>query len=188
MLRGPDARLRLITALLIAMLLPIGGQLIRLQILEHKNHSKEVEKMVRRQYRLPDPAPGLVVDRNGDLLVGNTPVYFIGAEINLITDTLVAANGLSPLLNVPVDKLLELMTLPWDMDVYEITLKSGLMGEAVQNLTNLQDSVWPWITIEPQGVLVGRNTPVYRIGAKVNFVTDPYEAARVLSPLVEIED
>jgi cell division protein FtsI/penicillin-binding protein 2 len=188
MLRGPDARLRLITALLIAMLLPIGGQLIRLQIFEHKNHSKEVEKMVRRQYHMPDPAPGLVIDRNGDLLVGNTPVYYIGAEINLITDTLVAANHLSPLLNVPVDVIVEAMTLPWEMDVYEIKLKSGLTGESVQHITNLQESVWPWLTIEPEGVLPGTNTPVYVIGAKVNFITDPYEAARVLSPLVEIEE
>ena len=188
MLRGPDARLRLITALLIAMLLPIGGQLVRLQIFEHKNHSKEVEKMVRRQYTLPDPAPGLIVDRNGDLLVGNTPVYYIGAEINLITDTLLAANNLSPLLNVPVDELVEKMTLPWEMDVYKIPLKSGLSGEVVQRLTELQNSVWPWLTLEPEGVLAGRSTPVYLVGAKVNFVVDPYEAGRVLSPLLEINE
>lgn len=188
MLRGPDARLRLITALLIALLLPIGGQLIRLQILEHRNYSLEVEKMVRRQYTLPDPAPGLIMDRNSDLLVGNTPVYYIGAEINLITNTVVAANGLSPLLGLPVDRLVELLTLPRDMEVYWMPLKSSITGEVVQNLTELQRTVWPWITIEPEGATTAGGSPVYLIGAKINFITDTAEAAHVLAPLLEIEE
>jgi cell division protein FtsI/penicillin-binding protein 2 len=188
MLRGPDARLRLVAVVLIALLLLVSLQLIRLQVLEHKDHSIEVEKLVRRQYRLPEAAPGLVLDRNGDLLVGNTPVYYIGAEINLITDTMVAANGLAPLLGVSVDELVDVMTLPWDMDVYWLPLQNGLTGEVVQHLTELQNSIWPWLTIEPQGVLPGSGTPIYLIGAKINFVTEAEEAARVLSPLLEIDE
>ncbi|MDF1514519.1 MAG: penicillin-binding protein 2 [Anaerolineae bacterium] len=188
MLRGPDARLRLITALLIAALLPIGAQLIRLQILEHKNYAKDVEAMVRRQYTMPDPAPGLILDRNGDLLVGNTPVYYIGAEINLITDTLVAATGLSPLLGIEVDKLAEMIEKPWNLDVYKIVLNNGLSGEVVQRLSELQNTVWPWLTIDQKGLLPGSGTSVYEIGAKVNFVTEPRESAAILAPLLEIDE
>ena len=91
MLRGPEARLRLVTALLIAALLPIIGQLVRLQILDRDDYLAEVEELVMRPYALPMPPAGTVRDRNGDLLVGNIPIYSVGAQIELITDTQMAA-------------------------------------------------------------------------------------------------
>ena len=84
MLRGPDARLRLVTALLIAALLPVLGQLLRLQVLDRDQYRTEVEELVHRPYALPEPPKGIIMDRNGDLLIGNAPIYNVGAEINLI--------------------------------------------------------------------------------------------------------
>ena len=151
MLRGPDARLRLITAVLIALLLPIGAKLFILQVLDHGSNVQKVENIVRRQYTMPAPAPGLILDRNSDLLVGNTPVYIVGAEINSITDTMIAANGLSPLLGLPAEKLYDMLVKPWEMDVYWLPLRSGRTGDVIERLIELQNAVWPWLTIEPEG-------------------------------------
>ena len=112
MLRGPDARLRLVTALLIAALLPVLGQLLRLQVLDRDQYRTEVEELVHRPYALPEPPKGIIMDRNGDLLIGNAPIYNVGAEINLITDTVTAAAVLAPLVGRSQETLLETMFLP----------------------------------------------------------------------------
>lgn len=147
MLRGPDTRLRLIAALLIAALLPIIGQLMRLQVLEHARYRNEVEGLVRRQYTLPEPPWGLILDRNGDLLVGNVPVYNIGAEVNLVTDTLESAVVLAPLLNTPPEELVELLTLPADADsLVWRPLANNVSAEIAQQI---EDFGWRWITLSP---------------------------------------
>ena len=147
MLHGPDTRLRLISVLLIAALLPILGQLVRLQVLEHSQHQSEAETLVHRQYTLPEAPWGVIMDRNGDLLVGNVPVYDVGAEINMITDTLMAASVLAPLLNRPEEELLATMTptdstetLVWRPLTHHVPL------ETAQKLLDLN---WPWITLSP---------------------------------------
>jgi len=147
MLRGPDARLRLITVLLIAALLPILGQLVRLQVLEHRHYQSEADMLVHRQYALPEPPWGVIMDRNGDLLVGNVPVYNVGAEINMITDTMLAASVLAPLLNRPEEDLLATMTLPEDTQkLVWRPLTNRVPPETVQKLRDLN---WPWITLSP---------------------------------------
>jgi len=105
MLRGPDARLRLIASLMVAVLLPIVLQLLRLQVLEHPRFVDEAETLIRRQYQLPKPAWGCIRDQNGDLLVGNQPVYEVGVELESIDDTQDAARLLASVLDRPVDDL-----------------------------------------------------------------------------------
>jgi cell division protein FtsI/penicillin-binding protein 2 len=105
MLRGPDERLRLIASLMVALLLPILMQLVRLQILEHPQYRAEVEQLVRREYALPDPPWGCVRDRGNELLVGNALRYEIGAEVNQITDTVAVADMLAPILGKSIGDL-----------------------------------------------------------------------------------
>lgn len=114
MLRGPDTRLRLIISLLVALLLPIIAQLVRIQVLEHPRYVEEAEQLIRRHYGLPEPPWGVIWDRNGELLVGNAPVYDVGAEVNLITDTLQTARQLAPLVNLSLAELQEKLTLNRD--------------------------------------------------------------------------
>lgn len=147
MLRGPDARLRLITVLLIAALLPLTGQLVRLQVLEHDYYKGEAEKLVNRPYTLPEPPWGIVMDRHGDLLIGNTPVYDIGAEINLVTDTVMSAAVLSPLLNRPKEELIEALTMPPDTEkLVWRSLAKRISPESYKQIVKLG---WPWITTTP---------------------------------------
>ncbi|MBN1876867.1 MAG: penicillin-binding protein 2 [Anaerolineae bacterium] len=153
MLRGPDARLRLITALLIAVLLPVVVQLVRLQVLEHSRYETEVEGLVRRQYSLPEPPWGVILDRNSDLLVGNVPVFDIGAEVNLVTDTVMAATTLAPLLNRSETELLQDLTLSTGADGASFSdsvvwrpLARNVPMATVEKLKSLD---WIWMTMTP---------------------------------------
>lgn len=147
MLRGPDARLRLVATLLIALLLPVVVQLVRLQIMEHPHYQTEVEDLVRRQYALPEPPWGSIRDRNGDLLVGNVPVYDVGAEVNLVRDPLEAAQQLAPLLNRPASELVADLTAPADSEglVWRMLAKH-IPTESAEKIEALN---WPWLTLTP---------------------------------------
>lgn len=148
MLRGPDERLRLITVLLVAALLIILGQLVRLQVLGHSQYHTEAETLVRRQYALPDPPWGVILDRNGDLLVGNLPVYDVGAEVTLITDTLMSAETLAPLLNLPANDLLKVLAPP-ATDNGVAVWRPLANNVAEESATQIRELGWSWLTLTP---------------------------------------
>jgi len=150
MLRGPEARLRLVTALLIAILLPVIGQLVRLQILDRDRYLAEVEELVMRPYALPVPPAGTVRDRNGDLLVGNIPIYSVGAQIDLITDTQIAAAELAPLLGLDEATLLEKFIIREDEEDLNWVwrrLADGIRGDNAEAIKELMET-WNWLTLE----------------------------------------
>lgn len=148
MLRGPEARLRLVVALLIAALIPVLGQVVRLQVLEHRHYHDQVERLVRRSYALPDPPWGAVLDCHGDLLVGSVPVYDVGAEVNLVTDTVKAAQELAPILGRSVEELTTLLTLPPDT---ENLVWRPLANEiSAQQAEKLLARNWRWLTLTPK--------------------------------------
>lgn len=148
MLRGPEARLRLIVALLIAALIPVLGQVVRLQVLEHRHYHDQVERLVRRSYTLPDPPWGAVLDCHGDLLVGSVPIYDVGAEVNLVTDTVKAAQALAPILGRSVEALTAALTLPPDTE--------GMVWRPLANDISAQQAEkllarnWRWLTLTPK--------------------------------------
>ncbi|MCJ7551539.1 MAG: penicillin-binding protein 2 [Anaerolineae bacterium] len=151
MMRGPEARLRLVTALLIAALLPVIGQLLRLQVLDRDRYQAEVEELVMRPYALPLPPAGTVRDRNGDLLVGNIPIYGVGAQIDLITDTQIAAAALAPLLDLDEATLLEKFVIREDEEDLEWVwhrLAHGIRGDNAEAIKKLKER-WDWLTLEP---------------------------------------
>ncbi|HNT75718.1 MAG TPA: penicillin-binding protein 2 [Anaerolineae bacterium] len=148
MLRGPDVRLRLITVLLIATLLLIVGQLVRLQVLGHAQHHTETEALVHRQYALPEPPWGIILDRNGNLLVGNLPVYNVGAEVNLVTDTVMSAMTLAPLLNRPAKDLQEVLTPPIT-DAGTSVWRPLANEVSEETAAKIRELGWFWITLTP---------------------------------------
>ncbi len=151
MMRGPEARLRLVTALLIAALLPVIGQLVRLQILDRDRYQAEVEELVMRPYALPVPPAGTIRDRNGDLLVGNIPIYSVGAQIDLIIDKQAAAAELAPLLGLDEVILLEKFVIREDEKKLEWVwrrLADGIRGDNAEAVKELKET-WDWLTLEP---------------------------------------
>jgi cell division protein FtsI/penicillin-binding protein 2 len=152
MLRGPDARLRLISVLLVAVLLPIAGKLLQLQVLEHGRYAQEVQGLVERRYALPAAPTGCVRDRHGDLLVGNVPVYDVGAEIQTLTDPLDAAQAaiaLAPLLGRSAEEVRADLTLhPSEREKLFVwrMLAKGVPVETAEVIARLD---YPWISLQP---------------------------------------
>ncbi len=147
MLRGPDTRLRFIATLLITALLPIVGQLVRLQVLEPGRYRNELNTIVRRQYALPEPPWGLIMDRHDDLLVSNVPVYNVGAEVSLVRDPQAAAELLAPLLNRPAAELARVLTAPPESDgVVWRPLATHIPEAEARALMALRLS---WLTLAP---------------------------------------
>ncbi len=147
MLRNPADRLRLIIALWVLALLPVLGQLVRLQVLEHPRYKAEAQSLVRRQYALPSPPWGVITDRNGDLLVGNSPVYDVGAEVNLVSDPALAAATLAHILSEPPDKLLSALTPLTDTQQWAWhPLAKHITEEQAARIRELQ---WNWLTLTP---------------------------------------
>jgi cell division protein FtsI/penicillin-binding protein 2 len=147
MLRAPEARLRLITGLLVIALLPVLGRLVWLQIIQRPAFDAEVEALVERPYSLPSPPSGVILDRQGALLVGNLPVYDVGAEVVLISDKPAAARELAPLLGRDVNDLLD------DLEIEGYRwwpLAWGIGGEAAQQLEVLKSGKYRWLTLDPK--------------------------------------
>ncbi len=67
MLRGPEARLRLVSVLFALVFVVIIGRLVWLQVIVRADWKKEVDTLLDRPYGLPSPPPGVILDRNGDL-------------------------------------------------------------------------------------------------------------------------
>lgn len=149
MLRGPEARLRLVSVLFALVFVVIIGRLVWLQVIVRADWKKEVDTLLDRPYGLPSPPPGVILDRNGDLLVGNAPIYVVGADVSIIatiTDTVEAAADLSPLLGRDV------ASLQADLAVKDRTwvrLAWAIGGEAAYELEDLKAERWYWLTLEP---------------------------------------
>ena len=158
MLRGPDARLRFVNVLMIAVLLPILGQLVRLQVLERSRRLPEVEELLQRPYTLPAPPPGIVMDAHGELLVGNVPIYKVGAEISRgggisvvgnVTRTRQVAEELAPLLNRDSEELFQALSVPPDAGgrVWR-PLAAAVPADVGEQLMQLRSERWGWLTLE----------------------------------------
>lgn len=148
MLRGPESRLRLISLLLTTLLLLIVGQLARLQIFEHKQHAAEAKQLLERQYSLPESAWGRVLDQNGNLLVGNLPVFDVDAQLQRDTNALKHVTELAVLLNRPADEMQIALTFPetTTLDSVWRPLARQVTSDTLQQVQELD---LPWITFVP---------------------------------------
>lgn len=172
MLRGPDARMRLITALLVALTSVLVLQLVRLQVLEHEVHARDADSKVYRAFNLPEPPWGVITDRNGDLLVGNEPAYRVDAQADRFRDISHASELLAPILGLPPVEVAGALALSED----DLTRKAEdpdvkiwrqlTMDLSEDGKTALEDLMrrqgWTWLTISegwkrsyPEGALAG---------------------------------
>lgn len=149
MLRGPEARLRFIALLLIALLLLIVGQLVRLQVFEHQRYAAEAAKLVEQHYSLPEPPWGIIQDRNGDLLVGNLPVYAVEAHLQRGLAAEAAAPRLAPLLNRSEEELRLLLTFPEDSEQSYLWRPLARRVSAA-TAAELEALELPWLSLVPR--------------------------------------
>lgn len=149
MMRSPEVRLRFIAALLALLTFITLVRLVNIQLLDHARYKSETDALVYRQYTLPQPAPGRIYDRNGALLVGNVPVYDVGAEVSMIRDPQAAARALAPILNVPFGELVATLTPPANVEEGRIVWRPVAHRIGEEQATKLRDLGFPWLTLTP---------------------------------------
>lgn len=149
MMRSPEVRLRFITALLMLLTFITVIRLVNIQLLDHARYKSETDALVYRQYTLPQPPPGRVYDRNGALLVGNLPVYDVGAEVSMIRDPQAAARALAPILNVPFGELVATLTPPANVQEGRIVWRPVAHKISEEQAAKLRELGYPWLTLTP---------------------------------------
>ncbi|MBN1815002.1 MAG: penicillin-binding protein 2 [Anaerolineae bacterium] len=101
MAEGPRRRLRLVSMILIGLLLVIVAQLMQVQIINHGFYAGWAGEQYKRPIVIVEPPRGVIRDRNGYLLAGNSVMYSIEADPRYVDDAKATAAELSVLLHVP---------------------------------------------------------------------------------------
>jgi cell division protein FtsI/penicillin-binding protein 2 len=153
MAEGPRRRLRLVSTLLIGLVVVIVAQLVQVQIVDHRFYEEWAEDQLVRTIVMAEPPRGAIRDRNGHLLAGNAVMYSIEADTVYVVDTQAAAVELSPLLQIPVADIKQLLegedlwvqiASPVSKEVGEQIADLGLLGITVRSL---------WTREYPEGIL-----------------------------------
>jgi cell division protein FtsI/penicillin-binding protein 2 len=116
MAEGPRRRLRLVSVLLIGFLLVIVAQLVQVQIINHGFYADWAREQYKRPVVIVEPPRGVIRDRNGSLLAGNSVIYSIAADTRYVDDVEETAIKLSVLLHMPVTEVERMLSngdSPW---------------------------------------------------------------------------
>jgi cell division protein FtsI/penicillin-binding protein 2 len=154
MAEGPRRRLRLVSMLLIALLLVIVAQLVQVQVISHGFYLDWAREQYKRPVVVVEPPRGVIRDRNGHLLAGNSVMYSIEADPRYVDDPQATAAELSVLLHMPsteIERLLSKKDAKWVLingkvskDLGEEIAAKRLQGITVRSL---------WIREYPEGRL-----------------------------------
>jgi cell division protein FtsI/penicillin-binding protein 2 len=153
MAEGPRRRLRLVSMILISLLLVIVAQLVQVQIINHGFYAAWAEEQYKRPIVIVEPPRGVIRDRNGYLLAGNSVMYSIEADPRYVDDAKATAAELSVLLHMPAidierklssDELWVEISSPVSKELGEEIAAKRLQGITVRSL---------WIREYPEGRL-----------------------------------
>jgi cell division protein FtsI/penicillin-binding protein 2 len=138
--------------MLVLLCLFMLGQLLRIQVLAHRELSDEGERMRVRQSDL-EPLRGRIWDRNGYLLAGNVVQYDISASPALISDPYKTAATLAVYLEMDAGEILDQLT----GDALWVRIARGVpkdLGDAIAAKGIVGISVEPvWRRTFPEGIL-----------------------------------
>jgi cell division protein FtsI/penicillin-binding protein 2 len=116
MAEGPRRRLRLVSMVLVGLLLVIVAQLMQVQIINHGFYAGWAEEQYKRPVVIVEPPRGVIRDRNGYLLAGNSVMYSVAADTRYVDDVRETAAKLSVLLHMPVTEIERMLSTdddPW---------------------------------------------------------------------------
>ena len=153
MAEGPRRRLQLLGTLLIGCVLLIVAQLAQVQVADHQFYVAWAREIRERPIAMVKQPRGLIRDRNGHLLAGNSVKYAIEASPAYVVDPSTVAKALEPLLHIPslhIERMLDSDRL-W---VPVLSPVSKAVGEEVAALGLPGITVRPlWIREYPEGRL-----------------------------------
>jgi len=141
---GPRRRLRLVSIMLAGFVLVLVAQLVQVQIINHGFYSAWALEQYKQQVIIVEPPRGVIRDRNGYLLAGNSVMYSIEADTRYVKDVEELAAELGVLLPMPaveIERLLRSSDDPWvvigppvSKEVGEQVASRGLSGITVRSL------------------------------------------------------
>lgn len=143
MAEGPRRRLRLVSTLLIGLVLVVVAQLVKVQVVDHRFYEEWAEYQRVRPIVMAEPPRGVIRDRNGHLLAGNSVLYSVEADPAYVVDAEAAAVALGVLLHTPAADIEQLLRsdAPWVQirspvakEVGEQIAALGLPGVTVRSL------------------------------------------------------
>jgi len=98
-------RLRLGTALLLALFIVIAGRLVAFQVTDAPAYAAQGLAARLQPVNLPAPR-GSILDRYGEVLAGSAEARYVFADPDLVKDPAKTADALSPVLGIPRSELL----------------------------------------------------------------------------------
>jgi cell division protein FtsI/penicillin-binding protein 2 len=141
---GPRRRLRLVSIMLAGFVLVLVAQLVQVQIINHGFYSAWALEQYKQQIVIVQPPRGMIRDRNGYLLAGNSVMYSVEADTRYVKDVEELAAELGALLPRPaveIERLLKSSDDPWvvigppvSKEVGEQVASRGLSGITVRSL------------------------------------------------------
>jgi cell division protein FtsI/penicillin-binding protein 2 len=154
MAEGPRRRLRLVSMLLIALLLVIVAQLVQVQVISHGFYLDWAREQYKRAVVVVEPPRGVIRDRNGHLLAGNSVMYSIEADPRYVDDPQATAAELSVLLHMPsteIERLLSRKDAKWVLINSKVSKELGeeIAAKRFQGITVRS----LWIREYPEGRL-----------------------------------
>ena len=151
---GLKPRLKLLMAILAGLGLVVVAQLVHVQIVQHDYYSEWGWENQHRHATWSDPPRGLVLDRNGNILVGNIVEYSIEAAPVFIrgTEEEIAAD-LAPVLHLPSGHIMRKLEGddPWALIASPVSKE---VGERVARME--YDGIYArplWGRAYPEGML-----------------------------------
>ena len=120
----------------------IVGQMVRLQLNpEQVAYFKEARVLNEGSYRTIYPSRGLIYDRNGDVLAGNTKVYEVGVELAWVENPHTIALAVNVVLGLDYSAVLEAVSkAPSPTSVY-VVLDNFVPQEKIDRLDAYRDEI-----------------------------------------------
>ncbi len=153
MSEGPRRRLQLVSVLLAGLVLVLVAQLIQVQVVDHRFYADWAREQRERPIAITDPPRGVIRDRNGHLLAGNSVIYSVEADTVYVVDAPGAALALEPLLHVPAAQIEQWLRsdAPWVQIAPSV---SKGVGEQIAAMGFRGITVKPlWVREYPEGWL-----------------------------------
>ena len=142
MAEGPRRRLQLVSILLIGLVVVLLAQLVQVQIIDHVFYEDWAREQRERPIAMADPPRGVIRDRNGHLLAGNTVMYSIEADTVLVLDAAAAASVLGPELHLPIYHVERLLR----DEAFWVQIAAPVSKEVGERIADLRI---PGITVRP---------------------------------------
>ena len=187
MTEGPRRRLLLLSILLTCCVLVIVAQLVKVQVLDHQFYKEWAEEQRVQSVMMEEPPRGVIRDRDGHLLAGNTVMYAIEAAPAYVVDKEKTSKALGAVLHMPASYIKQKMEAgdvwvpiasPVSRETKEKVVEQPLTGITVRPF---------WVREYPEGALASHALGFYNAEKKGYYGVEGFYDVMLQPQCVERE-